>query len=397
MKTNLLYTPKSIADSSRITHELEYAELFPSQYGQLACFCGVGIDKFDRLSENMAAYFSDFASNAVRDHYYHNDNHKVKSWFNRNIYISEYEQQKMETQCAIAGTLTQLGAESVMKTGARLLISRLNAKDKFCLFEQIYQYLMSYIQSAEPGADTARALYELGKIRNSFPLSEKEKRKLRQSVRIDCKIEDVQLSYLLAGENADIRNAVQYFLVVLHKQLYHDDEPGRSLLPVFYSQMDVTGTQARNLISEFKVDYDEIAKDEILYSQVSRKITRQIAVNIPSIDVEQIIRRNDESRRYDPYCSHRAAVKRSAIKVASGAAVGTAATLVGIYAERPDIVVRGVASAFSNFSKNDESIESLRSVVKNIGITDNQISQVLSCSDTIKTECEENDENTTNT
>ena len=84
--------PTIITGSSRIVQESLPNYVFAeenSHYGVLRGFLGVGMEHIDQLSHFLSGWTSDAAIRAVQNRYYHDDEHKVRSFVRRNFYMSE--------------------------------------------------------------------------------------------------------------------------------------------------------------------------------------------------------------------------------------------------------------------------------------------------------------------
>ena len=387
--------PTIITGSSRIVQESVFAE-GNSHYGVLRGFLGVGMEHIDQISHFLSGWTRDVAIRAVQNKYYHDDEHKVRSFLRRNVYMSKENQQKMAAQSQLVGTFTQLGTEAVIQLGARGIQAWMNKRDQYKIFEQMYTVLTLFLQEAEKGSDITLAKSELDKIRNSFPLSVGEKKKLKKSVNLEKSLEKLDFSLLFVKENAPFRNATAYFLMSLQKQLYKKDaNVNNHTLANYYSFLDMNGVLGKNMMIENGVAYDEIAVDQVSYLQISRGIAKKLVqqMQMPDIDIRQILARNEEAKKIDPYSAHRGKIQQ--------ASIGSAAMIAGIFAQNPTLFKCGLATALSQFTQDERLIDATQQQCKIWGIAANDIDSMLpeavSEAEIIHTECINNDENISNT
>ena len=385
--------PTIITGSSRIVQESVFAE-GNSHYGVLRGFLGVGMEHIDQISHFLSGWTSDVAIRAVQNKYYHDDEHKVRSFLRRNVYMSKENQQKMAAQSQLVGTFTQLGTEAVIQLGARGIQAWMNKRDQYKIFEQMYTVLTLFLQEAEKGSDITLAKSELDKIRNSFPLSVGEKKKLKKSVNLEKSLEKLDFSLLFVKENAPFRNATAYFLMSLQKQLYKKDaNVNNHTLANYYSFLDMNGVLGKNMMIENGVAYDEIAVDQVSYLQISRGIAKKLVQQMPDIDIGQILARNEEAKKIDPYSVHRGKIQK--------ASIGGTAMIAGIFTQNPMLFECGLATALSQFTQDERLIDVAQQQCKIWGIAANDIDSMLpeavSEAEIIHTECINNDGNTSDT
>lgn len=383
-------SPAVITSSSRIMQEAELAQGNISVYGKVSDFLCVSMDQIDQCSHEISGWVSDKAIHAVQDKYYHDNEHKFRSARRRHIYISPSERRKMEFKSQAAGIgaglLTELGIQLSFR-GLQILAHN---REEYKTFEQMYAVLCLFLQDAEKGSDIELAAAELSKIRNSFPISVRKKRKLRKKYSEADQIGKLNPSRILSGNNTQLRDATAYFLTALNKQLYKDEKPRYDTLANYYSLLDLNGTYGKSMMEETGIVYDEIAMNQAIYLDLSRRITKKLAVKMPDIDVRQIISRNAQAAKFDPYAVHRRKVKTASIGLGEG--------LISILAKRPDIFIQGMSTALSQFTQDERLIDSAQELCRELPIgskdAENILQESVAGAQTIKAVCDKNDDNT---
>lgn len=379
-----IYSPEVAVGSSRSVQESLKIEQGVSAYGAMAAFMDANLEQLDRLAEycaQMAAYSN---VKELYDKQYFDNKHKVKSFWTRNIYLNEDKKNKMEGDRFVKGAVTQLVTESAIKGASRLVRKWAYDKDKFVTCEQVYAVLLSYITNAEAGANVERANIELNKIRNSFPLSMHEKKKLYNKYNSgSISFDTLNVSSVVSPNNIQIKNALAYFLTVINRQLYGADEPEKSCMPDYYSLLDINGQYGTEFMLENQHSYDSIAADQVAYLQLSRAMVKNMFVDIPNIDLESIINRANEMAKYDPYSIRRKKVK--------GASKGAALSITGIVSKNPELAFNGLSTAISQFTQNDQLLSTVKDKVKDWGIGGNDADMIFANSKNISDKSKESD------
>ncbi len=381
--------PEIVADSSRIMQESCFAEQGDPSYANLTGFLGITLNDIDKVSDYLANWVGSEVINKVQDSYYHDSEHKVKSFLKRNVYTNENERRIMQKRGEVLGNAAEVGVSAVLKYTARGILSFKQKNEKFKVFQQLYSILALFIKEAESGADVNRGLAELNKIRNSFPLSASEKKKIKDSININDDINSINVSAILDKDNTELRNALAYFLTVLQRQLYQDKIPAHSLLPEYYSLIDINGVNAKNIIAENTENYDVISSSQLAYLEISRGIVKQTAISAPSIDLDEVMKRNKIAAQYDPYAIRRMKVKKSVIngsKTISG-------ILAAVYTQNPALIKCSVSTALAQFSENDMIIESIQNQCVSWGMERKDVDTAIEGKKVIDTECNNNDAN----
>ena len=379
-----IYSPEVAISSSRTVQESIKIEQGVSAYGAMAAFMDENLEQLDRLAEycaQMAAYSN---VKELYDKQYFDNRHKVKSFWTRNIYLNEDKKNKMTGERFIKGAVTRFVTETTIKGASRFVRKWAYDKDRFVTCEQVYAVLVSYITNADSGADVVRANIELNKIRNSFPLSANEKKKLYSKYSSGVVAFDtLDVSSVVSPSNAQVKNALAYFLTVINRQLYGADIPDKSKMPDYYSLLDINGQYGQEFMIENQHCYDNIAADQVAYLQLSRAMVKNMFVDIPNIDLTDIINRATEMAKYDPY-----AIRRKKIK---GASKGAALSITGIISKNPELAYNGLSTAISQFTQNDQLLSTVKNKLHNWGIEGNDADMIFKNSNIITDKCKDND------
>ncbi len=363
--------PEVSIASSRQVQETIQVKRGASAYAVTAAFIDRNIDKIDEVGELLGTVLAQGAVKGMYDKQYFKPDQKWKSFWTRNIYLREDKRQALENERMLIGTGVQLLTESAVKMGARALGEWSAKKDTFITCEQVYAVLNSYIAYAEKGANIQRANTELSKIRNSFPLDIKQKKKLYEKYNgIAAPLELLDVSSLATSENKELRNALAYFLVVINRQLYEDQQPGKLLLPDYYSLIDLNGKYGNEFMLDNQDNYDSIAMDHQMYLSLARGMITSFSAGLPNIDTNKIVDRASAMAKFDPY-----AIRRKKIKdTGKGGAIAAA----GIFLQEPELFKNGVMTALAQFMPDEELLTTARDKCKSWGLEDKDIENVFS-------------------
>ncbi len=384
-----IYSPEASISSSRLVQESINVGQGISAYGMLAAFIDTNIAYIDQLAE----YIGDEAAKIIvknkYDNQYFKSDTKFKSFLNRNIYLNKNKVESMQQDRFNYGYLTQLAAQAALKYGARAVGKWANKKDVFITCEQLYSILVAYICNARTGANVNRAKIELNKIRNSFPISQSDRRKIAEKYNVGTfSLDLIETSSILTKSNESVRNALAYYISAISRQLYGiDSSSDRSVLD-FYSLIDLNGHYGKELSHENEKRYDEIAADQTAYLQISRGIMKNMFKDSPYIDLNKINIRAQELAQYDPY-----AVRRKKI---TGAAKGGVITIGSIISGNPEIALSGLATALSQFTQSDEVLQLAKNAMKKWGIGGNEFDLITDESNSILSKSRESDLNNKN-
>lgn len=377
------YSPEVSISSSRIVQESISVGQGVSAYGTLAEFIDTNIAQIDQLAEYIGDNISQKAVKEKYDEQYFKPDAKFKNFLNRNIYLNKNKAESMQKERLAYGFLTRLATETAFKYGTRAVSAWANNKDKFITCEQIYALLKSYILNADADANKSKALIELNKIRNSFPLSLGEKKKLTKKCSNNLTIDNMDVSSILTANNTAVRNALAYFLTVLSRQLYGSESSADSDILNYYSLLELNGQYGKELNMENQYHYDEIAADQVAYLQMSRGIMKNMFIKYPSIDIDSIFARAEELSKYDPY-----AIRRKKIK---GVMKGGAISIGGIVSSNPEIALNGISTAISQFVKSDEVLTLAKNNMLKWGFSGNDSDVIINNADDITSKNINND------
>lgn len=379
-----VYNPEISVSSSRIVQESLKIEQGVSAYGAIAAFLDANLEQLDRLAEYCSQIAAQSAVKKMYDEQYFDPNRKVKSFMTRNIYLNEDKKNKMEGERFVKGVVTQAATEAGIKLASRSLLKWANDRDKYVTCEQVYAVMVSYIRNAESGANISRAEIELNKIRNSFPLNSREKRKLVTNINNGVyTLNDLNVSSILSPGNIQIKNALAYFLTVLNRQLYGNDIPAVNRMTNYYSLLDLNGVYGNEVMNENQYCYDEIAADQAAYLQLSRSMVKNLFIDLPSIDMEGIMVRASEMAKYDPY-----AIRRKKVK---GASKGAALSITGIISNNPELAFNGLSTAVSQFLPDDETLTKAKDRMQSWGVSSNECDMIFTNARNIESKCTQND------
>ncbi|WP_294411146.1 hypothetical protein [uncultured Ruminococcus sp.] len=387
MNNNMIsLLPETTVSSSRIVQESVNVGQGVSAYGALAAFIDTNIAKIDELSEYIADLASqEIVKNKYNQQYFKSDT-PFKSFLNRNIYLNKDKVEKMQFERYAYGFIGRAAVETALKFGARSIGKWANKKDIYNTCEQVYSVLASYISDANPKLDKKLAIIELNKIRNTFPLSVSEKRKLSLNHppnSVTSNITDV--ASILNKGNEPVKNALAYYLAVLRRQIYGAETSEDKSFNNYYSLIELNGAYGKELGNENERSYDEVAADQAAYLQLSRGIMKNMFKDVPSFDIGSIVTRSNELAQYDPYT-----IRRKKIK---GAAKGGALTIGGIITSNPEIAMNGLSTALSQFTfhNNDEVLTLAKDAMSKWGVSGNEFDVITESAEDISNKNTESD------
>ena len=309
-----------------------------------------------------------------------------RSFLNRNIYLNKDKVKKMEFERYAYGFLGRSAVEAALKYGARSIGKWANKKDIYNTCEQVYSVLTSYISDANPKLNKSMAIIELNKIRNTFPLSINEKKKLALNHKPDSSSSGItDVSSILNNGNESIKNALAYYLAVLRRQIYGADTSLDKSFSSYYSLLELNGNYGIELGNENERSYDEVAADQAAYLQLSRGIMKNMFIDAPNFDIESINMRSNELAKFDPYT-----IRRKKIK---GVAKSGALTIGGIITSNPEIAMSGLATALSQFTfhNNDEVLTLAKNAMSKWGVSGNEFDVITESAEDISSKNAESD------
>lgn len=95
------YESEAIVSSSRLVQESIKIEQGVSIYGALAAFLDSSLDSIDYMAEQFAGWAAEKAVKSKYDKQYFDDKHKVKSFWNRNIYLNRDKKIKWKKNAVL--------------------------------------------------------------------------------------------------------------------------------------------------------------------------------------------------------------------------------------------------------------------------------------------------------
>lgn len=387
MNNNMIaLLPETTVSSSRIVQESVNVGQGVSAYGALAAFIDTNIAKIDELSEYIADIASqEIVKNKYNQQYFKSDT-PFKSFLNRNIYLNKDKVEKMQFERYAYGFIGRTAVEAALKFGARSIGKWANKKDIYNTCEQVYSVLTSYISDANPKLDKKLAIIELNKIRNTFPLSVSEKRKLSLNHPLNSVTSNItDVASILNKGNEPVKNALAYYLAVLRRQIYGAETSKDKSFNNYYSLIELNGAYGKELGNENERSYDEVAADQAAYLQLSRGIMKNMFKDAPNFDIGSIVNRSTELAQYDPYT-----IRRKKIK---GAAKGGALTIGGIITSNPEIAMNGLSTALSQFTfhNNDEVLTLAKDAMSKWGVSGNEFDVITESAEDISNKNNESD------
>ncbi|SFK67427.1 hypothetical protein SAMN05216390_102362 [Lachnospiraceae bacterium KH1T2] len=276
-----------------------------------------------------------------------------------------------DNNCSQVGTIASVTTEFGIKAlseGVRYFCGK---KANYDNIEKVYSFLWNYAYSDINESDMRRAKIELLKIRNGFPLSDSEKKKLHEKY-IDepvTNLEDMH-SFSIILNNEDLCEALSYQIFVLYCQKYGDENgilaenlenrntnyKGMKRLLEYYDFLGYTGSHARELIRENANSYDTISRDQNRYIEFGGRLVTDYSFELPNVDIDRIRNHCTNLSKCAP-CQLR---KRKPI---------VTKRLGDMLIKRPDIAINSGALALSQFNlNNDVIIEKIRKNCRNEGM-----------------------------
>lgn len=337
-----------------------FIEVNQNQIDSFAKFCGSAAGYAAIYQRREKLYNAEKKENKTEK-----ASQKIKKWTNRNIYQSEFETEKKNTELSVAGIVTSYVTEMLIKNGAQMLYNYSGKKANYLAVEQVYFFLRNYALSDAETSNQKRAKLELAKIRNGLPITDSERSKIYISTEEKEIYEIEELPSLTLPKDETLRERLAYHLFCIFCQKY-GDEVGKlayqletqdfsskhmQTLLMYYDYLGFTGLHAKELIRVNANNYDQISRDQVAYMQLGRLLVRDFSLNMPGTNIEDIKNRCMMMAENDPYQIRRSKNQ----KVATGLAMG----LGGILAKRSDIAINGGALALSQFKLEDGDVLSI--------------------------------------
>ncbi len=373
---------EATVSTSRTFQEMLKIEHGDNAYKKLASTLDMSMPYIDKLAEALGVYLAGRAAKDKFDEQYFNPKYGgFKNFLTRNIYLDPNKKNQMEQARFNSAFMTSLVAETAMKVGARGIQAWAINCDMVKSFGEVYALLNSFANTDTDGANLRGANIELAKIRNSFPLSESQRRSVMKKYSEVLLPENLPTISALSSEcGSELGENLAYILYSINAQKFGDNERGRQQLLDYYNLLGYHGNYAQEILRESAASYDTIAGDQTKFLKISRSILGNIAVRIPEINIDRLRAQSDAMAKYDPYSMRRSKVQ----KAMSGA--GT--SLAGLFSKRPDLVIQGASTALSQIrlEDNDNVVEFLEKQFHNNGVDSKAFEIILNQSKDISSQ-----------
>lgn len=364
----------NIISSRTMQEQLEYASQ-NSIYGVFSLLIYNNIEKIDRVSELIAMGAGAGVTQQIGEKQYHDNNHKMRSFFERNIYVNtekkEFKRLKRETAGIIAGKAT----EFVLKSGSRIAFEQLKKKDELILYTKLYKLLRFYGLCDEPLSNTGKGMLEVKKILNSFPVDDS----VKKNILIKAENSTDELEEINIDE--DQKEAVAYYLYSIYCQkcsgysTYSDQS-----LEEMYEVLGFSKRESEELVKENKNKYGIISQEQCQYLSLSRRFVKELSIDLPNINDGQVVNTISSMAQFDPYD-----IRRTIVKRVGG---GVSMTIGGVFLKKPQLVLNGLSTALSIMELNDDGRELTRKKLIHYGIDEKAIAEAFHMAKSIEEESE---------
>lgn len=350
---NMVGYTEYMHSSMRNKEEERYVELGNSNYNVLACIIGNNLELFDNYSEIIGEYVGKFAVVKLYDKQYFEPRYsKFKNFLTRNIYLDPIKTKKMEFQRAGVYLGASLATEITAKLASRGIVNYFNEKSAYEQFYQIYSLLYNFVQDDNTQNNQMMKI-ELNKIRNSFPLSSKNKQKLQNEfINTNTRqLDELNLSFINSASQ-EVRENIAYLLYSLSCVKYKDDEVGATEnLKKYYSILGFNNAYADELLREHSNAYLNIIDDQHTMCVIAQQIVKKMFIDFPKINLQDTVIKASELAKYDPYSFRRKRVKATTIKVAQN---GVRITMESLIEKNPELSFLGIIEGLSCFNLGDD-------------------------------------------
>ena len=354
-----------------------------NNYRNIAALISSNITVLDSFAEKAGGFIGEKLVAKVYDKQYFNPVYgKFKNFLSRNIYISKSKRDLLEKQRYAAGYAASAVTESGIKLVSRGIANWADKRDRFITLNDLHKFLYSYSKQDIKNINEERGFIELAKIRSAFPISAKEKAKIRQ----DSQESSLPLERLMdncsfmSGDNDELRRSISYMLFAIHCQMFGDsynDETVLKYLMNYYNILGFHDKYAKELLRENTETYKSVTDDQVKYLKLARNFIQNVFIEIPEIDADRLSEQAKKMAAYDPYSIRRKKVQN--VVKAGGQ------TIVGLYHKNPQLVIQAAGTAFSQLDLEDNSDagEFIYNLFKKKGIEDKDISAMIECSNCI--------------
>ena len=360
--------------TSRIIQEESAALQGASGYGVLAELIDRNIEKIDGMAEYIGQCV---AQNNNLEMYKQQYGEGFVKGFLKRGFIGKEAAEANEVSRRNMAFLQSFLVETGIKNSARFVIKWASERDKYLLFKQIYSILFRFTYDDEIGAgNKRRTQLELKKIRDSFPLSKSDKKKLAQ---LDIKgdILNIDMNIEFGSDNSKMRETVSYLLYALYAQKYEEREEAESLLLDYYSILGYSGMMAKEMVRENANQYNHIACDQTRYLKIARGMVKNFDTCIPTIKIDSLAERAVQMSQYDPYFLPR-------MRSSSVSSVKRKKRISDVFFENPEMVMHAGITALSQLQLDDNSKESIRGKFIDWGIDGDTSDIIVEQSDVIR-------------
>lgn len=346
-----------------------------TKYGKIANIIAYNSQYIDTIAECLGNYVSSVCVSNTLYNQYHDDNHKVNSWIKRNVYLDNLEEQKMFHNRLFKGITINLITQLGIKYGIRGIHHILTEKEKITIFNEIDNLLRyyTYINLDSKVCNPNMAKIELIKIENTFPLNNKQTKKLNK-ISIPNSIDMLNLNTISQLDDA-LKESISYLIYSIHMQKYGDNSDMDKDIMELYSLLGYSYNLSKELLRENNETYNEVVTDHKKFLNISRSIFQSIAMELPNTDIYSIKNKAVEMATFDPYIQRR----RKTSMFGKGAGI----TLAGLFLKEPSLVVHGCTTGLSILNIDDYDKEIIRKKFLKNSFDSNTIDEILSRSQLI--------------
>lgn len=382
------YVSNSVSISRNIDEQIGVVS-GNNSYSVLSNFISDNITYVDSFIERTSQFIGDMAVTHMLDkQYYNSKNSWLQNAVKRNVYINPIEEQKNSMERQAAYTIAALGSEVVLKCGTRYVANKVNDLDIFNFYYNIYSFLDFFV-SYELTSPDDNTIIELKKIRSSFDLTSKQKKKIETKTiekRVDS-IAKLDLDFV-SDLTSEAKMGLSYLLYTLAAAKYPDDQLIDKSLMRFYDILGYSSqTAAKNIIELNRNSYNTILDNQHKMIQTTRAMINHIGrvmIDFPTVNVNAIMQRGQEIANNDPFNKRRKIVQSAASK---GAKIGTSLGFGLLYSKYPQIAMVASSEAFSQFDLNNPQMLEIGSKLLNDWVKDSKTEdQIIAKSKDIKKE-----------
>lgn len=363
-----------------------------SAYRNIAVLIGAHLSDIDSFAAIAGSFVGGKVVEKVYDHQYFNPIYgSFKNFLSRNIYLSKEKRRKMENQRYTAGYAASFVTEAGIKLLSRGVADWANKRNTFTTLNEMHRFLYAYVSQNTLNAENDMGLTELSKIRASFPITTKEKQKVKeiamsQSTALSDIIDNCSF---MSDDSDDLRISISYFLFAIHCQMfgesYDESEPLKYIMK-FYNVLGFHDAYAKELLRENTESYKTVTNDQLKYLKLARNFIQNVFIDIPEIDKGRLSEQAKLMAAYDPYSIRRK--KTQTVAKAGGQ------TIMGIYQKNPKIIIQAAGTALSqlDFEGNDNAADYIWNLFTQKGIEEKDIESMIECSTCISDNSTENED-----